>query len=89
VTASANKLPTLKFLILLTRTMYLRKNFGAKRKGAVGKIRNFMTSAFLILAVTEYYWSDPIRRVGWAGHVACMWEKENTCEVLMGKPEEN
>ena len=27
------------------------------------------------------------RRLGWAGHVACMKERRGACRVLVGKPE--
>jgi hypothetical protein len=27
------------------------------------------------------------RRVRWAGHVACMWEKPDAYRILVGKPE--
>ena len=27
------------------------------------------------------------RRMGWAGHVALMWERRGECWVLVGKPE--
>jgi hypothetical protein len=30
-----------------------------------------------------------LRRMRWAGHVACKWEKRNVYRVLIGKPERN
>jgi hypothetical protein len=27
------------------------------------------------------------RRIGWAGHVACMGDRRGVCRVLVGKPE--
>jgi len=32
-------------------------------------------------------WVIKLRRMSWAGHVACVWESRCVYRVLMGKPE--
>jgi hypothetical protein len=66
----------------------LRRIFGPKRDEMTGdwrKLHNVelhnLYSSPNIIRMTKS------RRVRWAGHVARMGDKRNTCRILVGKPE--
>jgi hypothetical protein len=66
----------------------LRRIFGAKRDEVTGEWRKLHNEEFHDL------YSSPnivrmikLRRMGWAGHVAWMWEERGMYWVLVGKPE--
>jgi hypothetical protein len=65
----------------------LRRIFGPKRDEVTGKwrklhseeVHNLYSSPDIIRQVQS-------RRMGWAGHVACMGEESKVYKVLVGKP---
>ena len=66
----------------------LRRIFGPRRDEVTGEWRRLCNKA-----LNDVY-SSPIivrviklRRMRWAGHVACMGEKRGVYRVLVGKPE--
>ena len=70
------------------KNMVLRRIFGPKRDTVTGEWRkqhyeelNDLYSSPNIVRVTKS------RRMGWAGHVACMGERRGVYSVLVGKPE--
>ena len=52
----------------------LMEVFGAEREGVTRGGENG-TSQFVLC--NKYYWGDQLRRMKWAGHVACVGKKEN------------
>jgi hypothetical protein len=66
----------------------LRKIFGPKRDEMTGgwiklhneELHDLYPSPSIIRIIKS-------RRIRWAGHVARMWEKRNTCRLLAVKPE--
>jgi hypothetical protein len=66
----------------------LRRIFGPKRDEVMGEWRKLHSEG-----VHNLYSSPDIirqiksRRMGWAGHVACMGEERKVYKVLVGKPE--
>jgi hypothetical protein len=65
----------------------LRRIFGPRRDGITGEWRrlhneelNDLYSSPNIVPVIEP------RRMRWAGHVACLWERKGVYRFLMGKP---
>jgi len=68
----------------------LRRIFGPKRGMVTGEWRrshneelNDLYSSPSIIQVIKS------RRMKWAGHVACMWERRGAYRVLVGRPEGN
>jgi hypothetical protein len=66
----------------------LRRVFGRKRDGVTGDWRKLHNEEFHNL----YSLPDIIRvirsrKVGWAGHIACMGEMRNEYNILVEKPE--
>jgi hypothetical protein len=64
----------------------LRRIFGPKRDEVTGDWRKLHDEEL------HNFYSSPIRviksrRMGWAGHIARMWEKRNADRILVGKPE--
>jgi hypothetical protein len=67
----------------------LGRIFGSKRDGVTGRwrklhneeLRDLYTSPSIIRIMKS-------RRIRWAGHVAVMAKKRNTCRVLVGKEKE-
>ena len=66
----------------------LRRIFGAKRDEVTGEWRKLHNEKLndLYSSPSSVRVIKP-RRVRWAGHIACMWEKRGVCRVLVGKPE--
>jgi hypothetical protein len=66
----------------------LRRIYGPKRDEVTGgwrKLRNEefhkLNSSSNIIRMTKS------RRMRWAWHIARMWDKRNTCRILVGMPE--
>ena len=66
----------------------LRRMFGAKRDEVTGEWRKLHNEE-----LNDLYCSPNViavnksRRMRWAGHVACMWERRDVYRVLVGKHE--
>jgi hypothetical protein len=68
--------------------MVLRRIFGPKTDEVTGgwrklhneELHNFYSSPSIIRMLKS-------RRMKWARHVARIWEKRNSCRILVGKPE--
>jgi hypothetical protein len=67
----------------------LRRIFGSRRNEVIGDWRTLYNEELHRL------YSSPsiiriikLRRMGWAGHVARMWEKRNAYRILVGRPED-
>ena len=66
----------------------LRRIFGPKRDKITSdwrklhneKLNDLCSSPNIVQVIKS-------RRMGWAGHVACMGERSGVCRVLVGKPE--
>jgi hypothetical protein len=66
----------------------LRKNFGPKRKEIIQCRRKLHNQELHNLSS----WLSIIRminlqKLNWVGHVACMGEMTNPCQILVGKPQ--
>ena len=66
----------------------LRRIYGPKRDGLTGEWRKLHNEELIDLySSPNIVWVIKLRRMGWAGHVACMEEGRGVHKVLVGKPE--
>jgi hypothetical protein len=66
----------------------LRKIFGPERNKLTGDWRALHNEEIIDLyCSTNIVRVIKLRRMRWAGHVACVEERKSTCRVLMGPPE--
>jgi hypothetical protein len=66
----------------------LRKIFGPKRDGVLGKWRRLHNEELYNLCSSpSIIWVTKSRRMGWTGHVAHMGETRGAYKVLVVKPE--
>jgi hypothetical protein len=65
----------------------LRKVFGPKRDEVTGEWRKLHNEELNDLySLPNIVWMVKLRRMRWAGHVACMGEERGVHRVLVGKP---
>jgi hypothetical protein len=65
----------------------LRRIFGPKRGNVMGEWRKLHSGEFHNLySSPDIIRQIKSRRIGWAGHVACMGGERKVCKVLVGKP---
>ena len=66
----------------------LRRIFGPKRDRVTGEWMKLHNEELCDLySSPNIFWVIKRRRMRWAGHVACMWERIGVYKVLVGKPE--
>jgi hypothetical protein len=66
----------------------LRKMFGPKRGEVTGEWRRLRKKElYNVYASPNVIRVFISRRMRWAGHVACMWERRSSYRVLVEKPE--
>ena len=66
----------------------LRRIFGPKRDEVTGAWRKLHNEELNDLYCSpNIVWVIKSRRMGWAGHVACMGERRGIYRVLVGTPE--
>jgi hypothetical protein len=66
----------------------LRRIFGHKRDEVMGEWRKLNNEELNGLFFSpNIVWVIKLRRMRWAGHVACMGERRGAYRVLVGKPE--
>jgi hypothetical protein len=65
----------------------LRRIFGPKRDEVTGEWRKLYNEELTDLySLPNIIQEIKLRRMGWAGHVACMGERRGAYRVLVGKP---
>ena len=68
--------------------MVLRRIFGPRMDDVTGEWRRLHNEELNDLySSPNIVWVIKSRRMGWAGHVACMGEEKGLYRVLVGKPE--
>jgi len=71
----------------MPKNRVLRNISGPKRKEVTGDWRKFRKKELHDLCSSPNTIRMIIRNIRWAGHVARVGEKRNTCRVLVGEPE--
>ena len=66
----------------------LRRIFGPKRDEVTGEWRRLHNEElYALYSSPNIIWVYKLRRLRWARHVSCMWERRGAYRVLVGKPE--
>jgi hypothetical protein len=66
----------------------LRRIFGPKRDEVITEWRKLHNELYDLYSSPNNVWVITLRRIRWAGHVACMGEKRGIHRVFVGKPKE-
>jgi len=69
-------------------TILLQRHLGLKPTTCSEKLTsNYKSCDRIFVLFTQLFWVIKLRRMRWAGHVACMVERRGIYRVWIGKPE--